>query len=102
MLSDLRPAEPAREPTFLPVESRTLRVKNGGTNLLGCAACKATLPVANLLEPMRNLVGLYLTAALVLTAQQISERDAFRLLQRATFGPVRAEVEKVSTAGYRM
>ena len=51
---------------------------------------------------MRNLIGLYLTAALVLTAQQISERDAFRLLQRATFGPVRAEVEKVSTAGYRM
>ena len=49
---------------------------------------------------MRNLIGLYLTAALVLTAQQISERDAFRLLQRATFGPVRAEVEKVSTAGY--
>ena len=49
---------------------------------------------------MRNLVGLYLTAALVLTAQQIGERDAFRLLQRATFGPVRTEVERVRVAGY--
>lgn len=46
---------------------------------------------------------LYLISALALSAQPqqiISDRDAFRLLQRATFGPVRAEVERVRAGGY--
>lgn len=50
---------------------------------------------------MKNLIGLYLTATFVLAGQQIGERDAFRLLQRATFGPVRTEVERVRSAGTR-
>lgn len=50
----------------------------------------------------KRAVGLYLyiLTALVLSAQQPGERDAFRLLQRATFGPVRAEVERVRAGGF--
>jgi uncharacterized protein (DUF1800 family) len=51
---------------------------------------------------MKRLAGLSLVIAAGLTGQQppLSEREAFRLLQRATFGPGRAEVDSVRRDGF--
>jgi uncharacterized protein (DUF1800 family) len=51
---------------------------------------------------MKRTVGLSLLAAACLSGQQLplSEREAFRLLQRATFGPVRVEVDSVRRDGF--